>query len=108
MFLPTLDDAPRVSAPTFSAVRAHGVRAAATVSPLESATKVALEYGRTVAYGSSVAARVAPGKATDATATALLSGLRAATTYHVRAVATGYGGTVQGPDRTFRTPRARR
>jgi subtilisin family serine protease len=100
-------EAPEVTATNVSAVRARSARVSAVVSPLESSTTVTIELGRTESYGASVKARVSAGAGVDASATASLSGLRPATTYHVRAVATGFGGTVAGPDRTFRTARSR-
>lgn len=67
------------------------------------ATTYDVEYGRTASYGS----RTPVGHAGSGTAlvgvSARLRGLRAATTYHYRLVATNGDGTSRGADRTFKT-----
>ena len=72
------------------------------------ATTYHLDYGRTVAYGSST--RAAPvGSGTSLIGiSAHLEGLHASATYHYRLVASNGDGTSYGADRTFRTlPRLR-
>jgi CSLREA domain-containing protein len=61
------------------------------------------EYGKTTAYGSQTAAQSESGLAALG-ASAAISGLKPATTYHFRLVASG-DATVAGQDATFKTPR---
>jgi hypothetical protein len=75
-----------------------------TVDPNQAATTWYFEYGTTTAYGLQSAGGDA-GAGDDPVAVSIpVSGLSAGTTYHYRLVAVNDDGTVQGPDRTFRTP----
>ncbi len=65
-------------------------------------TSYHFEYGLTSAYGSTTPLADA-GSGGAVAATASLSGLTPATTYHFRIVATSAGGVTQGADRTFTT-----
>ena len=65
---------------------------------------VTIEYGPTVAYGTTLTPTPATVNGTATmTASATLNGLPANTTYHYRVVAAGSGGTTTGEDVTFTT-----
>jgi streptogramin lyase len=74
----------------------------ATVNPEGSETSYYFEYGETEAYGSKTEAKSAGSGTSDLTKSESISGLKTATTYHFRVVATG-AGTVKGKDKTFTT-----
>jgi hypothetical protein len=85
-------------------VRERAVTLNGTVDPRGDAAGVRFEYGPTTAYGSTSGAPDVPAPATASPVTATLTGLRPATTYHYRVVATtARGGAAAGADRTFRT-----
>ena len=76
------------------------------VNPNGLSTTYQFEYGTTTSYGS--LAPVKPGSAGSGTsyvtASALITGLKGATTYHYRLTATSSGGTATpGADKTFKT-----
>jgi phosphodiesterase/alkaline phosphatase D-like protein len=82
---------------------ADGVRLTGTVTPNGRSTSWYFEYGTTTRYGSRTASHGA-GSGTVAVAVAdAVHGLRAATTFHYRLVATSSGGTSRGADATFTT-----
>ncbi len=63
------------------------------------------EYGTSTSYGFNVACSTLPGSGTSPIAvSASLPGLSAATTYHLRIVASSAGGSSDGGDEAFRTP----
>ena len=63
-----------------------------------------LEYGTTIAYGSSAACTPSPGSGTSPVAvSASVTGLTANTTHHFRISATNAGGTSKGADETLKT-----
>jgi RHS repeat-associated protein len=78
------------------------------VNPNGLSTTYQYQYGTTTSYGS-----LAPVKAESAgsgtsyvAANVLITGLKAATTYHYRLTATSSGGTASGVDKTFKTAQA--
>lgn len=76
------------------------------VTPRGSDTTWHLEYGTTTAYGSTLAGgsiAKAADPATGQSVGATISGLKGATSYHVRIVGTSAKGTTTGPDVSFRT-----
>jgi hypothetical protein len=77
----------------------------ATVNPHASPASYHLEYGTDLTYGTSTAETSAGAGTTDLPVSAVVTGLRPATTYHVRAVMTdtGSGVTTTGADGTFTT-----
>lgn len=81
-------------------------KVAGYVNPNNSTTHYRFEYGTTEAYGSvspSELEPVLPAGGEDLVVKSLLTGLRPATTYHYRLVATNAAGTTKGPDRRFTT-----
>jgi len=75
-----------------------------TVNAQNAPTTVTVEYGTTLAYGSSVTADQSPVTGSnDIAVTATISGLSFNTTYHYRAVGTNGNGTTYGVDMTFKT-----
>lgn len=73
------------------------------VTPRGSDTTWSLEYGLTTAYGSRQSGGTVPGAADAQVVGTSLSGLKPATTYHLRLVGSSAKGTTNGPDVTFKT-----
>lgn len=98
---------PKPTATTSTAVMvtARGARVRGGVSPVGSPTTYVFQYGLTSSYGARTPATSA-GNAGSIAASAFLSALRVATTYHFRIVATNEVGSSVGRDQTFRTLRA--
>jgi len=97
---------PVVATEAATAVHEGAATLNATVDPeAANVSDCHFEYGTSPAYGSSVACASSPGSGTSAVpASALVSGLSRATTYHFRIVATNSRGTRYGTDETFATP----
>jgi hypothetical protein len=74
-----------------------------SVNPNSLATSYHFEYGTTSGYGSSTPPMDAGSGVADVAASASLTGLTPATTYHYRLVAASTGGTTLGADRTLVT-----
>jgi hypothetical protein len=74
-----------------------------TVTPNGLATTWYFEYGTSTSYGSKTSVKSAGSGTKAVQVSAALSGLRAATTYHYRLLATNAGGTNAGSDRAFST-----
>lgn len=104
LLLPAIEP-PSVGSVAVAGVKAHRVRVVVSLSPKDSDTRVQLQYGRTKAYGSSTTVQSVSGTTQRATVTFTLAGLRAGTSYHVRAVLTSSIGTTRSVDRAFRTAR---
>lgn len=105
----TLGLAPIVSAGGASGVSGSGAVVSAAVNPAGGAvSSVEFQYGRSTAYGSSVAAtpRALGASGQPSSVSARLAGLPADTLIHYRAVATNPYGTTYGADHTFRTASA--
>jgi alpha-tubulin suppressor-like RCC1 family protein/phosphodiesterase/alkaline phosphatase D-like protein len=95
---------PVVTSLAATTVTDTGATLTASVQPNGISTAVTFEYGLTTAYGSTVTATPSPVTGTgDKTASYVLGGLVAGTTYHYRVIATSVGGTVKGADMTFIT-----
>ncbi len=78
----------------------------AEIDPQGSETTYSFEYGETASYGARMPATPASlgsGMEWVSVPAAELSGLKLATTYHYRVVASNEYGTVDGPDQTFTT-----
>ncbi len=76
----------------------------AILNPENHETTYHVEYGTTVAYGSSTTPTVLPGSAfEDEPVSVALSGLQPRTTYHVRLAASNSAGTTFGADQVFTT-----
>ena len=96
--------APSATTGAASGVTRSGATLNGTVDPNGTATTWHFEYGTTSAYGLQSAGGDA-GAGDDPVAVSIpVGGLSAGTTYHYRTVAVNDDGTVQGADRTFRTP----
>ena len=76
-----------------------------TVNPSGSATSYYFEYGTTSAYGMQTSATSAGAGTTGVAVQQPLTGLAASTTYDYRLVAVSTGGTVEGNNATFTTPK---
>ena len=74
-----------------------------SVNPNGLATTWYFEYGTTTSYGTKTAVKSAGSETKATNVSAPLSGLKAATTYHYRLIATNSGGTNAGADRAFST-----
>jgi sugar lactone lactonase YvrE len=94
-----------IDSESVSGVTATGATLAAQINPLGRDTTYRLEYGLSVAYGSSVPAPDgdAGSGTSDVQLSALVEGLTPATVYHFRVVASNSLGVVDGPDHTFTT-----
>ncbi|MBO9531450.1 MAG: hypothetical protein J7513_00545 [Solirubrobacteraceae bacterium] len=96
-------DPPKVTTGTAEAIGTGGATLTGTLSANGSDTSYQFEYGTTSAYGLTTTAASVAASASNTTVKAPVTGLTAATTYHVRLVATNAAGTVRGSDRTFTT-----
>ncbi|EHN09471.1 hypothetical protein PAI11_37060 [Patulibacter medicamentivorans] len=76
-----------------------------SVDPGGGATTYVFEYGKTKSYGRKTPATPAGSGTTRVAATAGVTGLQSASTYHFRIVARNPSGVTRGADRTFKTPR---
>ncbi len=97
-----------VAAPTASTGPAAGVTdvaatLAGSVNSKGSPTSYHFEYGTTTAYGATTPATDAGSGLNAVAASASVSGLSPATTYHYRVVASNSAGVAQGGDQTFTT-----
>jgi DNA-binding beta-propeller fold protein YncE len=85
-------------------IQPTSVKLAAEINPEGAETTYHFEYGTSEGYGSSTAQSSSIGSGfADGPASASLSGLTPATTYHYRVVAKSAAGTAFGPDREFTT-----
>jgi len=98
--------APRASTGAATAVAATAASASATVDPRGNATMVVFDYGPTPAYGATSAPVVVPAGVGAVPVSAVLSGLSAAATYHVRVRAANEEGEAIGADTVVSTPPA--
>ena len=87
-----------VASITFTSARLKG-----TVNPNGIATNWYFEYGTSTSYGTKTAAKSAGAGTRSVSESASITGLKAATTYHYRLVATNASGTTAGRDRSFTT-----
>ena len=99
----TADLPPTILGSGAGTVTATGATVSATVNPNRVATTYTVQWGTTLAYGSSTAATSAGAGALDVVVNVPLTGLTSTTTYHARVVATSAGGTTYGADVTFTT-----
>ncbi len=104
-FLPLPPPPPQVSETGGAANDPHSATLSATINPNLGPTVYAFEYGTDTSYGSFTPTSAPIGAdQTDHGVSAELHGLAPATVYHFRAVATNFGGTTYGSDRTLVTP----
>jgi hypothetical protein len=74
-----------------------------TVNPGGGTTTYYFQYGKTLSYGSKTPKTTLAATMSDVSVSAAVSGLSAATAYHVRLVATNASGTTYGADVQFTT-----
>lgn len=98
----TLPNAPSLSTGAASAITPVAASISGSVDPKGAPTSYRFEYGTSASYGQSTPAGQASGAGAKAVG-ASLEGLKPATTYHYRLVASSAGGATQGEDRTFTT-----
>jgi hypothetical protein len=96
-----------VLAPSLSVLAAAGISTGgatvnSSINPNAAATTYRVDYGPSPTYGASSAGQLQGDTSAHAIAVAL-SGLKPATTYHYRFVATNSAGTTTGADQTFTT-----
>ncbi|MDX6620011.1 MAG: hypothetical protein QOK36_2397, partial [Gaiellales bacterium] len=102
---------PTTEAAVLSGVTAHAVSVVATVSPGSLAASWWVEFGPSTGYGQTTVPVPLPAASPPSPATAALTALVAATTYHARVVVASGAGVDVGPDVVFTTltePRAMR
>jgi predicted secreted protein len=95
--------APTVTTTAASSVAATTANLNGTVNPNGRATTVYFEYGTSTSYGSKTSSVSAGGGTSNVAVSRSVSGLKAATTYHFRVVATSDAGTARGSDLSFTT-----
>jgi hypothetical protein len=98
---------PIVTTGSATAVTTSSATINGTVNPDNLATTYHFEWGTTIAYGHTTPSLGAGSDYSVHSVLAAISGLKPATTYHFRIVATNSIGTSVGTDRTFTTPKAR-
>jgi hypothetical protein len=94
---------PTASTGTAGSVTATSASLGGSVNPDGLPTTYKFEYGPTTKYGASTPATSAGSGASQQAVSATVAGLKAATTYHFRVVATNSSGTVYGADQVFNT-----
>jgi hypothetical protein len=95
--------APNAITGPVTAVAATGATLTGTVNPNGLATAWFFEYGTSTSYGSKTASTNAGSGTANANVSSGLTGLKPATTYHYRLVATNSAGTTRGADGIFST-----
>jgi hypothetical protein len=89
-----------------TAVGTTTATATGTVNPNGQSTSWYVEYGTTTSYGKKTASKSAGSGTGNVQVSASLTGLRAASSYHYRLVATNAAGTKRGADGIFTTASA--
>lgn len=83
----------------------QGATLTGVVNPNGLNTAYRFEYGTSTKYGAKTARASAGNGVTKVAATGGVAGLKSATTYHYRIIASNAKGTVAGADRVFKTPK---
>jgi hypothetical protein len=99
----TTNGAPSVSTSAASSVAPTSAKLNGTVSANGLTTTWWFEYGTTTAYGSKTASHGAGSGTSAQKEAATITGLKTATVYHFRIVASNSAGTTHGADQTFST-----
>ncbi len=94
---------PTVTTEPAALVKEHEATLNGSVNPNKSVTEYFFKWGATEAYGEETGVKSAGAGVTSVAASAMLSGLAPAKTYHFRLVATNGKGTAEGADQTFTT-----
>ena len=96
---------PQVSEASVAETTPTSAMLSATVNPGNGPTVYSVDYGTSAAYGLSTPVSESVGEdEVDHPVDSELTELSPGTTYHLRVVATNFGGTTHGPDQTFTTP----
>jgi Ca2+-binding RTX toxin-like protein len=99
----TTERAPGVSSGSASALKLDGATVNGSVTPYGLDTSWYVEYGTSTGYGSKTAAKSAGAGGGPIAVSVSISGLKPATDYHYRVVASNAAGTTTGQDVVFRT-----
>jgi hypothetical protein len=99
----TTNGAPSVSTSPASSITPTGAKLNGKVTANGLTTTWWFEYGTTTAYGSKSASHGAGSGTTAQNESATITGLRTATVYHFRIVASNSAGSTHGADQTFST-----
>jgi uncharacterized protein (TIGR02145 family) len=100
----TLCTAPVITTSAASSIGTVSAILNGNVNANNFSSDVAFEYGKTIAYGTSLTGSPSPVTGTSGTAVSVTAtGLEPGTLYHYRVYATSCGGTVYGNDQTFTT-----
>jgi hypothetical protein len=99
----TTAGAPVAVSGSVSAITTKAAKLAGSVNPNGQATSWYFEYGTTTGYGSKTATKSAGSGAKATGVSITVNGLKTATQYHYRLVATNGSGTNVGADRVFGT-----
>jgi plastocyanin len=94
---------PTATSGSASAITDTGATLGGTVNPNGEDTEYFFEYGTSTTYTGTTTPTGAGAGTSNVTASAAISGLSPATTYHFRLVAESTSGTTEGADRTFTT-----
>lgn len=104
-FVPSPALPPEVDGSSFSNLTSTSVMLNAAVNPKLSPTIYRFQYGINASYGAQTELSEPIGEdEADHAVSQQVTGLKPATVYHVRALATNLNGTTAGPDMTFVTP----
>lgn len=95
---------PSVSTGLSGSITPESATLTGAVDPGGLKTNYRFEYGTTAKYGKRTARAAAGSGISPVAATAGATGLKSATRYHYRIIASNAKGTVRGKDRTFKTP----
>jgi hypothetical protein len=101
----TTVEKPSVATGLTSAATPESATLTGVVDPGGAPTNYRFEYGTTTKYGKKTARASAGSGVSRVAATAGVGGLKSATVYHYRLVASNRKGTAVGKDRTFKTPK---
>ena len=100
---------PTISGTNISEVTPTSASVGAQVNPNSAPTSYLVEFGQSTAYDSKTLESASIGEDdVQHEVSAALAGLTPGTLYHVRIVATNFGGTTFGPDQSFIAPAAPR
>jgi DNA-binding beta-propeller fold protein YncE len=94
---------PRIGAVATKPITHTTATIRATINPDQLETKYHFEYGETTAYGSNGPEESIPAGTSPVEKSLELTGLKLATTYHFRVVASNSAGETVGPDQEFTT-----
>jgi hypothetical protein len=100
---PAIAAAPSATTGPALSLTSSSANVTGTVNPNGESTTYSFQFGTTTAYGSQTNPQSAGSGTENQAVSATLTGLRPATTYHYRLIATNPSGTTVGVDATFTT-----